>query len=140
MNEGTRQRWLPVATVVGLIYLIVSFGTATLAGAANSNRIQFAWRLSAFIISGFVLVAHILYERVRLRNSPSRTAWHTSAAAAIGGLGLAVAANIHDLLSTAGYRPRMLVALIAWPFLTAAPAFVVGLLMSVVLSLKWRTS
>lgn len=99
----------------------MAFATAALAGAANSNRIQFAWRLSAFIMSGFVLVAHILYERVRLRNSLLRTAWHTSAAAAIGGVGVAV-------------------ALIAWPFLTAAPAFVVGLLMSVVLSLKWRTS
>lgn len=59
----------------------MAFATAALAAAANSNRIQFAWRLSAFIISGFVLVAHILYERVRLRNSPLRTAWHTSAAA-----------------------------------------------------------
>ena len=140
MNEVTRQRWLPVATVVGLTYLIVSFGTAAMAGTVSSRQARFAWRLSAFIISGLVLAAHVVYERVQLRNSASRTAWHASAAAAIGGFGLAVAANVHDLQSASGYRPRMLIALLAWPLLTATPALVAGLLIAVILRLKPGTS
>jgi len=111
-----------------------------MAGTVSSRQAQFAWRLSAFIISGLVLAAHVVHERVPLRNSASRTAWHASAAAAIGGFGLAVAANVHDLQSASGYRPRMAIALLAWPLLTATPALVVGLLISVMLRRKPGTS
>ena len=38
---------------------------------------------------------------------------------------LAVAANVHELVAASRYRPSMAVALVAWPLLTAIPAFIV---------------
>jgi hypothetical protein len=66
------------------------------------------------------------------------TALHLSAAVALGAFALALSANIHDLASPSGYRPRMLVALIAWPVLTAVPAFIVALAMAAGLRLMTK--
>jgi hypothetical protein len=66
------------------------------------------------------------------------TAVHTSVGAAVGGFALALWANIHDLGSAMGYRPRMLIALVAWPLLTAAPAFIIALVIAAALGLKQR--
>ena len=97
----------------------------------------FIWRLSAFGFSGVAFAWHLWHERFRLGSSPRSAAWHTAAAAGLGGFALALAANIHDLGAPAGFRPKMLVALVAWPLITGAPAFVVAL---VVASLheRWR--
>ena len=124
--------------LVGAVYLAVTMITGALADAAPSNQMRFIWRLSAFIISGMVFLIHVAHEHFRLRSSPRATAWHTSAAVALGVFGLAVVANIHDLVSPAGYRPRMLVALVAWPLLTAVPAFLVALVVAAGLGLKRR--
>lgn len=43
--------------------------------------------------------------------------------AALGGVG----ANVHSLATGAGRRPLLLIALVAWPVLTAVPAFLVAL-------------
>jgi hypothetical protein len=83
-----------------------------------------------------VFAAHIAHEHFRLHNTPRPTAWHTSLAVAFGAFALAVAANIHDLGSASGYRPRMLIALVAWPLLTAVPAFIVALVVAAGLGLK----
>src|SRR4030088_1917022 len=93
------------------------------------------WRWSAFGISAVVFAAHIAYEHFRLRNTARPTAWHASAAVAFGAFALALAANIHDLGSASGYRPRMLIALVAWPLLTAVPGFLVALAAAAVLAL-----
>jgi hypothetical protein len=98
---------------------------------------QFFWRLSAFIISALVFAAHMAYEHFRLRNTTRLTAWHTSVAVAFGAFALALVANIHDLGSASGYRPRMLIALVAWPLLTAVPAFIVALVLAAGLSVKF---
>src|SRR5207244_3997266 len=82
-----------------------------------------AWRFSAFVASAGVFVAHFADEHFRVRNAARATAWHASLAVALGGFGLALAANLRNLASASGYRPRMLVALVAWPLLTALPAF-----------------
>jgi hypothetical protein len=60
-----------------------------------------------------------------------------SAAVALGALGLALAANIHELGSDSGYRLGMLIALIAWPLLTAVPAFVLALVVAAGLGVRW---
>ena len=60
------------------------------------------------------------------------------AAVAFGAFALALAANIHDLGSASGYRPRMLIALVAWPLLTGVPAFIVALVVAAGLGLKRR--
>ena len=122
--------------LIGLLYLAVGLASAELAGTAASNQMQFFWRLSAFIISAVVFAAHIAHEHFRLRNTARRTAWHAAAAVAFGAFALAFVANIHDLGSASGYRPRMLVALVAWPLLTAVPAFIVALMVAAALGLR----
>ncbi len=127
--------WLSPAIFIGVLYLVVGVASAALAGAA-SNQIRFFWRLSAFVISAVVFAAHIAYEHFRLRNSARPTACHTSVAVAFGAFALALVANIHDLGSASGYRARMLIALIAWPLLTAVPAFIVALVVAAGLGAK----
>jgi len=136
MNDSGRQRWLSPAVLVGVLYFAVGIASVALAGAAASNPTRSFWRLSAFVISGVVFAAHIAYEHFRLRNTARPTAWHASVAVALGALALALVANIHDLGSASGYRPRMLIALVAWPLLTAVPAFIVALVVAAGLGVK----
>jgi hypothetical protein len=138
MNDSGHQRWYMTAILVGALYLVVGLASAALAGAAASSQMQFFWRLSAFVISAVVFAAHTAHELFRLRNTARPTALHTSIAVAIGGFALALAANIHDLGSVSGYRPRMLIALVAWPLLTAVPAFIVALAVAAGLGVKRR--
>src|SRR2546422_1044670 len=138
MNDSGRQRWLSTVILSGVLYLAVGMSSAALAGAAASNPMRSFWRLSAFVISAVVFAAHIAYEHFRLRNTARRTAWHASGAVAFGAFALALAANIHDLGSASGYRPRMLIALVAWPLLTAVPAFIVALVVAAGLGVKRR--
>jgi uncharacterized membrane protein YhaH (DUF805 family) len=133
MNNSGRQQWLSAMILAGVLYLAAGIASATLAGAAASNQMRFFWRLSAFIISAAVFAAHIAYEHFRLHNTARPTAWHASVAVAFGAFALALLANIHDLGSASGYRPRMLIALVAWPLLTAVPAFIVALVVAAVL-------
>ena len=135
MDEG-RKSWMRTAILVGVLYLVVGISSSTLAGAAASNQMRSFWRMFAFVISGVVFVAHIGYEHFRLRNTARPTAWHASVGVAFGAFALALAANIHDLGSASGYRPRMLIALVAWPLLTAVPAFIVALVLAAVLGVK----
>jgi len=110
---------------IGAVYCAVGLVIPVLAGDA-SGRTLFLWRLSAFVICGIVFAAHIGYERLRLGRTLRSTARRAAAAVAIGAFGLALAANVHELGSATGYRPRMLVALVAWPLVTGAPALVVA--------------
>ena len=130
VSDTGHQRWLGPALVVGVSYFVVGFGSAELAGMASFSRMVLFWRWSAFIVCGVVFAAHIAHEHFRLRSSARQNAWHTSVAAALGAFALALAANMHDLGSASGYRPRMLVALAAWPLLTAVPAFLVALVVA----------
>ena len=136
MDDSSRQRWVSTVILVGALYLAVGIASAALAGAAASNQMRFFWRLSAFVISAVVFVVQIAYEHFRLRNTARPTAWHASLAVAFGAFALALVANIHDLGSASGYRPRMLIALVAWPLLTAVPAFIVALVVAAGLSVK----
>ena len=122
--------------LAGVIYLVVGVASGALAGAAASVGMRTFWRVSAFILSAAVFVAHIAYERLRLRSAVRPTAWNVSLAVALGGFGLALAANLHDLGSASGYRPKMLIALVAWPLLTAVPAYLVALVLAAGLGVK----
>jgi len=134
--ESARPRWLGTALLIGALYLILSLVTGALAGAASSPSLRVAWRWSAFAIAAVVFAAHLANERLRLRNGSRASAWHVAVAVALGALGLALSANVHELRSAAGYRPRMLIALVAWPLLTALPAFVVALVVAAALGVK----
>ena len=136
MDDSGRQRWFRTVMLVGVLYFAVGIASAALAESAASNQMRSFWRLSAFVISAVVFAAHIAYEHFRLRNTARPTAWHASVAVAFGAFALALAANIHDLGSASGYRPRMLIALVAWPLVTAVPAFVVALVVAAGLGVK----
>ena len=126
MDDARRPRRIGVILLVGLLYHGITVGTSALSAAAASHQGGFLWRLSAFVFCGVVFAAHIGYEHFRLRSPAWPLAWRTAAAVAFGAFTLALGANLHDLGSASGYRPRMLVALVAWPLLTAVPALLVA--------------
>ena len=136
MGDSSRQRWLGTAMLVGAIYLAVGVTASALGGAAASSPMRLVSRWSAFVASGVAFAAHTAYEHFRLCSKPRSTAWHTCVAVAFGAFALALAANIHHLGSASAYRPRMLIALVAWPLLTAVPAFVVALVVAAGLGMK----
>ena len=119
-------------------YLGIGLVSGALAGSAASTQLRDAWRQGAFVASAMVFAAHIWYGHFRLRRVPRDTARHAGLAVALGAFGLALAANIHDLLAATGYRPRMLIALVAWPVLTAVPAFLVARVAAAGLAAQWR--
>ena len=136
MDHSSRPKWFAIALLAGILYTVIAIASAALAGSAAASQMQFFWRLSAFVVSAVVFAAHIAYEHFRLRNAARPTAWHASVGVAFGAFALALAANIHDLGSASGYRPRMLIAFVAWPLLTAVPAFIVALVVAAGLGLK----
>jgi hypothetical protein len=115
--------------LVGIGYVLV--GIAFPQPAAHLR----AWRLAAWAVCGAAYAAHILYERVRLRQAPLPAAVHVALAVAIGAFGLAVSANIHSwsVDSTGSHRKLLLLSLGIWPVMSALPAFVVAFGTSVAL-------
>ena len=125
--------------LLGVVYLAVGLTFGALAGSAASHQMVVAWRLAAWVISAAAFGAHVWHEHFRLRNSPRITAWHASAAVALGAFGLAVAARVHAHLTASG-NPRLLsVALVAWPLLAGLPAFVVAFIAAAGLASRRRT-
>lgn len=127
-DASGRKSWIRAALLVGVVYFLIGRGFALPADQLG------VWRLAAWVASAAVAAVHLGYEHFRLNNSPRATALHAAMAVALGAFLLAVAANIHDLASATGYRPRMLIALVAWPVLTALPAFIVALSVAAVLA------
>lgn len=140
MSVSGHQRWVGAALITGVLYLVAGLLFAALAGSAGSNDVRVAWRLAAWVTSAAAFAAHIGYEHVRLRDSPRTTAWHAAAAVALGAFGLAVAANIHAQQVASSHRGRLIIALAAWPALTAVPAFVAALVVAAVLARARRSA
>ena len=135
MYSSTHQRWFRTTVVLGVVYLVINLAFGAFASWSVSNSMRVTWNRLAFLTSAVAFAAHISHEHFRLGNTARLTAWHTSLAVAFGAFGLALVANIHDLRSASGYRPRMLIALVAWPVLTAVPAFIVALVVTAGLTL-----
>ena len=140
MDSSDRKRWLLVVLLFGVMYFVIATAFGAIAGSAATNLTRATWNRLAFLACGIAFAVHIGYEHFRLHSSARITAWHASLAAALGGLALALWANLHDLGSSSGYRPRMLIALIAWPLLTGVPAFVIALVTAAALSLRGRAT
>jgi hypothetical protein len=134
MSASGRQSWLGTAILIGVLYSAIGI---VLALPTEHVRM---WRLAAWVASAIVFAFHIGYEHFRLRRSPVKTALHAALAVAIGAFGLAVAANIHEVLIAPSYRRALAVALVAWPVITALPAFVVALVAAYGLSIIRRQS
>lgn len=119
--------------IFGFAYFVVGVVFGQMAGAVASQRAGILWRLAAWAASGVLYATHIADEHFRLRNSCRSVSLHVAVGVAIGAFGLAVAATVHALL-TAQYRFSYVIALAAWPALTAFPAFLVALTVSAVLA------
>ena len=122
--------WARAAILFG-----VGYAVAGVLFAIPLTHVQF-WRLAAWGVSGVLLATHIAYERFRLNSSPVTAAWHIGLGAAIGGFGIAAAANTHALLATTPNpnQKMLLLALAIWPIITGLPALLVALGVSAALA------
>jgi hypothetical protein len=120
----------PVIPIIGLAYAVIG-----VAFAWPTTHVQL-WRVGAWLLSICLGGTHILYERFRLMNAPRSAALDVGLAVALGGFGLAVAANFHSLsLGTSDHQRRLLlIALVAWPVITGLPAFLVAWVISAILA------
>ena len=134
MSTLGRQSWFGTAILIGILYSVVG-----IVFALPSNQVRL-WRLAAWMVSAAVYAAHIAYEQFRLGSSPRATASHTALAVALGAFGLAVAANFHELWAASSYRRSLALALVAWPALTAVPAFAVTLVVAAALARRGRST
>lgn len=118
-------------------YLVIGFAFAEFSDSATTNAIRLMWRRLAWGVCGIVFAGHIFYGAFRLRNPARITAMHASVAAALAAGGLAVATSLHEWRTASKYRPSIAIALVAWPILTAIPAFVVAIIGAALLN-RWR--
>jgi|SRR2546423_700693 len=137
-ESGHRSHWGRAAILVGLVYFVTGIVSGALAAAASTQG-RTAWRLAAWIISAAAFAAHIRYDYVRLRSSPTRTAWHAAAAVALGAFGLAAAANIRSGMTAAHARPLLRLSVLIWPIMSGVPAFVVALAAAALLARTRRS-
>jgi hypothetical protein len=119
----TVPRWLRAVLLVGFAYLVIGLGTADLARLSGGT-----WRLVAWATSAVVFLAHIVYERRRLRGAPATAALHAALAVALGAFGLALAATLRAA-AMGNYRGAYALALVAWPAMTGIVSFVAAWLM-----------
>ena len=124
-------RWLGVVLGIGLAYLVVGLVSGSLAAAAATSASRTRWRLAAWAISGVAFVAQIAWERLRLRKGVAAASFDAAAAAAFGGLFLAIAATMHKA-TVGSVDARYLLALVAWPLIVAVPAFLAALVVATV--------
>ena len=135
MDRLANPRWLPMAILVAIVYPVVGITFAALANPSASNQMRVTWRLAAWLLSAAAFVAHLGYEHVRLRSPPLRAALHVSMAVALGAFALAVWVNVHAHWVGVSHRsPLAPLALVVFPAVTGAPAFVVALVALVVLA------
>ncbi len=132
MNQTGGGRWLAAAAVTACVYAAAGVGFAALAGIAGSGRLQVVWRLAAWMVSGLAFAAQVAWERFRLRERPRATAWHAALAVAVGMFLLAGAANLHPHPAEVSMRLRL--ALVLWPLITAVPAALAALVLSLLLA------
>ena len=137
MEKPVRQPWFLRALLVAVFYLTVGIGLGALAGGAASARMLFVWRLAAWLISGLAFAVHVWFEQARLHRLPRVTAWHAALAAALGAFFLAVSANVHGISVGSSHQVALLIALVAWPVITAVPAYFVAFGLAVVLA-RWQ--
>jgi hypothetical protein len=131
LNGSRKYQWLWVVILFGMVYLIVG---VAFPNPPASNKMQFMWRLAAWLICAIAFAIHIGLAYFRFQNSPRRTALQAAASVAIGAFGLALAANIHALTTGTGNQRLLALALVVWPLLTGVPAFVVAFVATALLA------
>ncbi len=140
MDAADRTQWIRAVILLGAAYFIFGIVFATFAGWSTSNLMRVTWNRLGFLASGVAFALHIGYEHFRLRNSPRINAAHVSIAVALGAFALAVRANVHGYRVGSTNKRLLAFALVAWPAITAIPAFVVALLSASGLALSRRST
>jgi hypothetical protein len=120
VNPSRTHQWLGVAILFAAVYLLVG---VAFPNPPASNRMQFVWRLGAWVICASAFATHIGLEHFRFRRSPRSIALHASVAVALGAFALAAAANIHARRTGTGNRGLLALALVIWPIMTGVPAW-----------------
>lgn len=124
-----------MAMVFATVYPVVGITFAALANPSAANGMRIAWRLAAWLVSAAAFAAHLGYEHFRLRSSPLRAALHVALAVAFGAFALAVWVNVHaHWMASSQQSPLAPLALVVFPAVTGAPAFVVALVVLAVLA------
>jgi hypothetical protein len=126
------RSWIGAMILVAVAYVIIGIGFPGLANSADPDQVRL-WRLAAWVACAVVAAGQLWYEHYRLGSSPRTTALHAAGAVALGAFGLAVAANLHALSAARPGQRSLLVALVAWPVITAVPAFLAALVLAFVL-------
>ena len=129
-----------MVVLLGTVYFVCGVAFAAFAGWAASNTMRVTWNRLGFAASAVAFALHIGYEHFRLRHAPLITAAHGSLAVALGALALAVSANVHGYRVGSGNQRLLAFALVAWPAITAVPAFVVALVAAAGLGLRRRST
>jgi hypothetical protein len=138
MSGAAPGRWVRIALIAAATYAAIGLWFPN---PRDPSEGQFAWRLAAWIVSGVVFAAHISVEQLALGTSARATALHAALGAAMGAFVLAAAAGVRAWLHGTGRLALHAIALVAWPLITAIPAFLVALAAAVALSRvrPWRT-
>ena len=129
-----------MAVLLGAVYFAFGIAFAAFASWSASNSMHETWNRLGFLASAVAFALHIGYEHFRLRNSPLITASHVSIAVALGAFALAVSANVHGYRVGSINQRLLAIALVAWPAITAVPAFVVALIAAAGLALRRRST
>ena len=129
-----------MVVLLGAVYFVFGVAFAAFASWSASNSMHETWNRLGFLASGVAFALHIGYEHFRLRNSPLITASHVSMAVALGAFALAVSANVHAYRVGSSNQRLLAFALVAWPAITAVPAFVVALVAAAGLALSRRST
>ena len=130
LNASGKYQWYAVL-LFAVAYLVVG---VAFPNPSASNKMQFYWRLGAWLTAVLAFAIHIGLEHIGFRNSPYRTALHASTSVSLGAFALAAAANIHALRTGVGNQRLLHLALVVWPIVTGVPVFMVALVIAAVLT------
>ena len=134
MNALTQRHWLVTALLFGLVYFAVGFISSALSGATGLPELRFSLRFGAYVVSAAAFAIHVRYEYFVARSAPATTALHTATGVALGAFFLAAAALIRAQVVGGPNPVGHVIALVAWPAITAVPAFIVALAATAVLA------
>ena len=121
MIATSRHVWIRAAILTGVIYLIIGRVFSI------NHELLRQWRLAAWVLSAVAYGVHLWYEHTWLRSTARAAAGHVALGVALGAFGIAVAGMIHSLNTGVGLRATWIIALLAFPALTALPAYIVAL-------------
>jgi hypothetical protein len=138
MDKSDRRRWFLMVVLLGALYFVFGVAFAAFARSSGSSSMRETWNRLGFLASAIAFAVHIGYEHFRLRSSSLTTALHVSAAVALGAFALAVRVNVNGIRMSANNQGLRAFALVAWPAITAVPAFAVALVAAAALALRRR--